>query len=171
MVAPAHAGDLSLTVNEFTGEAWIQNLSDSVVHFDGYEILSVAGLLDPLGWYSFEDLTRDEPLVALASLKSTGWSELVAESTWFSEGNLGNVSVAQPGFSLGLGTLLTAYQNDDLVFRYLDANLAPGANLVSGSVVIVPEPNAAYLAFCGALAFFLGRRIFHASKRSGNGRE
>ncbi len=120
MAASGQAGLLTLTVDIDTGEAFIENLSDSDVIFDGYQIVSTGDNLDPNAWVSFEDFTANDLAAAQALLGSTSWGEISSLPGRLAEFNLTGETVAQPGFRASLGIAVSDFVMDDLVFQYSD---------------------------------------------------
>lgn len=121
----ATAGVLTLTIDRDSRRAWIENLSDSTVRTNGYHILSSAGLLNPAGWFSFQDLTRQDQRAANALLGSLTWLELQQTASSIVEYNEPGETLALPGFRVSLGQPLAAYLANDIRFVYQDLDL-PG---------------------------------------------
>jgi hypothetical protein len=113
-------GVLTLTIDVGTGEAWIENLSDSNTRFFAYEIKSAGANLDPAAWVSFQDLITADPVAAVQLLGSTGWAELAAMDRNLTEGNLPGETNAAPGFKASLGIPVDEFLPGDITFKYSD---------------------------------------------------
>ncbi|MGC9454753.1 MAG: PEP-CTERM sorting domain-containing protein [Phycisphaerae bacterium] len=135
-------GPLNLLVDP-SGEAWIVNPSTEALGFEGYQISSVVGNLNPAGWYSLTD--RGEP----------GWEVLSSSDTLLAEA-VGVISTdfytLDPGGSVSLGSPVDAETPlEDLDFLYT----SPDGELFEGTVV--PEPTTLGLLSLAGLVFIRRR--------------
>src|SRR4029078_2789422 len=86
--ASAQAALLTLTVDQSTGAAWIENKSTETIIFDGYQIASVGKNLSADNWRSFQDLLVADQTAALAALGKSGWTEFVTNPDSLVEVNI-----------------------------------------------------------------------------------
>jgi hypothetical protein len=137
----ATAGVLTLTLDRIDGRAWIENRSGTPVRTNGYHIASLNGLLNPAGWFSFQDLTRQDSRAANALLGSLTWTELLANSNAIVESDSNGETVAAPGFRLALGKPLAALLAGDIRFIYQDLDKPGDAKSVVGPLFLKGEPE------------------------------
>lgn len=141
--ASAQAALLTLTVNQSTGEAWIENKSAETIIFDGYNITSVGKHLDAANWRSFQDWIGADPTAANAALGSLGWGEFVTNPDSLVEVNLAGETTANPGFKVGLGSPVADFFANDLGFFFSDFTKPPAQRNTAGLVELVganPHP-------------------------------
>lgn len=167
-VGPAFAdilpGELTLLITEPTsGEAYICNERGSDITFDGYEIKSTLGLLDPSeyypgetsGWRSFGDWLANETGDAFTALGSFTWGELLGTTTLLAEVNLTGDTTLANGACLYIGYPAPNASESDLSFQY---SVPTDTNAYVGNVVVVPEPATLALLVLGSAGIVAHRR-------------
>lgn len=120
LTASAQAALLTLTVNQTTGEAWIENKSAETIIFDGYQITSAGKHLSVDNWRSFQDWINADPTTAKATLGNLSWGEFVTNPDSLVETNLAAETTANPGFKVAIGTPVTQFLANDLGFFFSD---------------------------------------------------
>jgi len=147
-------------VERSTGEAWIENLSDKAVIFDGYNIVSAAQLLDAVHWRSFQDWTSSDPISAFAVLGNASWGEFNKKPDNLVEVNITRETTAAPGFRVSLGLPIGQVVEGDLQFFFSDYSKPPAMRNTVGEVRLVdtPAPAAGVLALWALPGLLLARR-------------
>ncbi len=161
LLAPtARASDLRLWV-EVDGTAYLENWTDSPVSFDGYQITSDNGTLDPAGWDSISDRVpgRINELIQSLGAGALTFGEANPSPTNLAELNLANAATlaAKAKFSIGkpFGSLL------DLSLRgyYKPAGSANAVPIdCFPYLTCLPEPSTGVLALCGCGAALIVRQ-------------
>ena len=131
---------------EADGSASIRNGTGSAITFDGCEIKSAGGLLDPVGWNS------------LADQGLYGFMEFGASSSALTEVSLMSSAEVLPGGALAIGkpAPIETATVEDLTFLYGDSSVS--FDMIVGDVVVIPEPVTLTLLGLGGLALIRRRR-------------
>jgi hypothetical protein len=125
--ASAQAALLTLTVDQSTGAAWIENKSNETIIFDGYNIASVGKHLSATNWRSFEDWFAADNAAATAALgnKAGSWGEFLENPDSLVEVNITGETTAQPGFKVAVGNPISQFVANDLSFYFSDFTKPP----------------------------------------------
>ncbi len=155
--ANAAPNDLHLWV-DVDGTAYLLNTTDSPVSFDGYQLVSEAGLLDPIGWDSISDRipARINELITELGAGSLTFGEANPTAFSLAELNLGGVATlpAHGKFSLGkpFRSFFDVCSHEGFFWS------APGTGSQQPSGPICPEPSTWLLAALAALGGVALRR-------------
>lgn len=158
---PSPGVDLRLLVDA-DGSAWLENPGSSPVAFDGYQLGSKSGDLDPTGWMSIADYVAGghaDQIEDLLGSWGLGFHETSAKPRALTELSLNGLGMLQPGARLALGKPFPAGGSPDADTFYY--RLLGDAHSQRGTIESVPEPSSfllAALAGVGLLAF-RGRRL------------
>lgn len=140
------------------GSAWLENLGNTPVSFDGYQLSDENGKLNPAGWMSIADYVgagRGGEISALLGDGGLGFKETNPGAGNLAELNLTAPGVLQPGGKLDLGKPFQPGEDlSSIAFNY---RLLGNSLSQRGEIVSVPEPAAWLLAGLGGLAL-LARR-------------
>jgi hypothetical protein len=143
-------GDLRLLVN-WDGSTWLWNTGAGPLSFDGYQIASESGGLDPLGWLSISDYVNSgqiSTVLGALGASSLTFGEANPGPSNLAELNLGGVGTLQGGAQFYLGR---PFRSLDEVQRTSFFYSAPGTGSQTGAIelVQVPEPGARALLAIG----------------------
>lgn len=155
--ANAAANDLRLWI-DVDGTAYLTNTTDGPVSFDGYQIVSEQGLLDPASWDSISDRipARINELIIQLGAGSLTFGEANPNAFSLAELNLGGVATLPAHGKFSLGKPFKS------IFDYCSQEgffwSAPGTGSQQPDIFFCPEPSAWLLASLAALGVAMRRR-------------
>jgi len=143
--ASAQAALLTLTVDQSTGAAWIENKSNETIIFDGYQITSVGKHLSTDTWRSFQEWNVADTAAAQAALgpKAGSWGEFLTNPDSLVEVSLTGEATAQPGFKVAIGNPVSQFVANDLAFFFSDLSKPPAQRNTPALIELVganPHP-------------------------------
>ncbi len=153
--ADAAASDLGLWF-DVDGTVYLHNTTSASLSFDGYQIVSEAGLLDPSGWDSISDRipARITDLISQLGAGSLTFGEANPTAFSLAELNLGGVATLPAHGKFSLGKPFKSFFDACSLEGFFWS--APGTGAQAPSGPICPEPSAwllAALAALGGVAF------------------
>lgn len=111
------AQGLALRVGLTSGDVFIENSTNATIAFDGYELTSASGLLQPQNLLSIADnydLSGDQSVDF-----TSDWFGITASSTSIAEASLVSLSgFLDPGQRIDLGSIFSSSAISDLMFEY-----------------------------------------------------
>ena len=150
---------LTLLIDVTTGKAWLRNdTGSSAFTFDGYEIWSVGGLLEPVSWESIADAAMSSPADVINTLGAGAMSfgEMTAGLSLLAELDLPNYATLQSGATWDIGKPAPDASLADLSFFY--SNPDDVGIKYQGGIEIIPEPTTVGLLLVGGLALLRRKR-------------
>ena len=149
---------LTLLIDVNTGDTWLKNTSAGLLSFNGYEIWSAGGLLDPAGWYSIADAVVAQPVDVMLTLGvgALSFGEMMATPDLLTEVSLSNNATLQMGSMWYIGQPAPQASLADLSFFY--HTQTSGGDKYAGGIEIIPEPATLGLLAIGGLAMLRRRR-------------
>lgn len=143
-------GQVRLLVN-WDGSTWLWNTGAGQLSFDGYQIASESGGLDPHGWLSISDYVGSgqvATVIGALGASSLTFGEANPGPSNLAELNLGGVGTLQAGAQFYIGR---PFRSLDEVQRSSFFYSQPGTGSQSGAIelVQVPEPGALALLAIG----------------------
>lgn len=156
-VTPVYDPSLTLLIDVTTGDAWLKNTTAGPLDFDGYEIFSAGGLLNPAHWQSIADSVVSRPGIVLATLGTGAMSfgEFMAVSSLLADVSFSDHATLQMGAMWDIGQPAPDASLADLSFYYsIPLN---GGTKYEGGIEIIPEPATLGLLVIGGLAVLRSR--------------
>jgi hypothetical protein len=141
------------------GAAWLENLGNAPVAFDGYQLIDENGNLNPAGWLSISDYVGAGRASEVAALLGDGGLSFLEANP--GTGNLAELTksgegVLQPGAKFDLGHPFQP--GEDWSAASFNYRLQGASLSQRGEIVATPEPAAWLLAALGGMACLAMRR-------------
>lgn len=160
LASTATASDLGIWV-EVDGTAYLENRTDAPVSFDGYQITSDNGTLDPAGWDSISDRVpgRITELIASLGAGALTFGEANPNSGNLAELNLGGVATLAAKAKFSIGKPFGSWWDPSLRGYYKPAGSTIAVPIdCFPYLTCLPEPSTGVLALCGCGAALIVRQ-------------
>ncbi len=167
----ARASDLGLWV-DVDGTTYLHNSTGGPLSFDGYQITSDLGTLNPAGWDSISDRIpgRISELIEALGAGALTFGEANPNANNLAELNLGGAATLAAGAKFSIGKPFGPSYDPTLRGYYkLNSSPTPVPFDCLPYLTCLPEPSTGALALCGCGAMLLlrRRRTQPALRRSG----